>query len=394
MKISIIGKGLAGSMAVSHLNKFLPNCEIDWIFDTNTPTQSVGEGSLLNLPKTLMQCFGFSFYSDLPKIDGTVKYGIRKKDWSKITKDFFHDFPPPNVGIHFNAKKLQDYVCDNMSNKVNIIDSKIKTQDLDSDYIFDCSGTPEDFSNYHISEYIPVNSVYINQCYWDGPRFNYTLAIARPYGWVFGIPLTTRCSIGYLYNQDINTLEDIKEDIKNVFQEYFLEPSKEESRSFSFNSYYHYQNFTNRIGYNGNASFFLEPLEALSTAMIDHSNRNMFDLISGNMTYKQINESYHTTVKQMENNIMFHYLAGSVFDTEFWNFAKNRANECLGSRLKNDDHFNAMYNQIRNISDHTFLEIQTGKVVSEYGFWWEGSFIQNFRAMNLFSTIDKMLQGA
>lgn len=392
MKITIIGKGLAGSLAVSHFSKFLPNYEIDWIFDSNIKTQSVGEGSLLSLPTTLFSVFGFSFYKDLPKeLDGTIKYGIRKQNWGENTKDFFHDFPPPNVGIHFNAKKLQDYVCNNISKKVNvnIIDSNIKINNIDADYIFDCSGTPKNFSNYTISEYIPVNSVYVNQCYWDGPRFNYTLAIARPYGWVFGIPLTNRCSIGYLYNKNINTLQDIKEDIKHIFQEHNLEPS-DDYNSVDFKSYYHNQNFTNRVGHDGNASFFLEPLEALSTAMIDYSIRNMFDLISCNVTYQAANNRYNIAMTQMENNIMFHYLAGSVFDTEFWNFAKNRANECLGSRLKTDDHFNAMYNEIRNISDHTFLE--TRRNVIEYGFWWQGSFIQNFRAMDLFSTVDKMLQ--
>lgn len=386
-RIAVVGKGLSGSLAISHLSKYLTNCEIFWIFDSETPTQSVGEGSLLTLPRTLFNVFGFSYYKDLPEIDGTIKYGIYKKNWDSTIKEFFHDFPPPEVAMHFNARKLQDYVYNRIGRKVNIIDSKVKTNNIDADYIFDCSGTPENFSNHTISEYIPVNSVYINQCYWDGPKFNYTLTIARPYGWVFGIPLTNRCSVGYLYNKDITDLETVKEDVKSIFEEYNLEPS-EDCNSFSFHSYYHNENFTNRIGYNGNASFFLEPLEALSTGHIDFCTREMFDLIDGNTTYKAANNKYIMQIQQIENVLMLHYLAGSVFNTEFWKFAQNRAEECLGSRLKNDEHFKAMYEEIKYSKDPTFLGNQT---VAEYGNWWQGSFVQNFNGLNIHSKIQNLL---
>jgi hypothetical protein len=86
------------------------------------------------------------------------------------------------------------------------------------------------------------------------------------YGWVFGIPLQNRISIGYLYNSDINSIEDIKKDIQNVFDEYHLTPS-EKTQNFSFNSFYRKNNFSSKVIYNGNASFFLEPLEATSTGL-------------------------------------------------------------------------------------------------------------------------------
>ena len=387
-KIAIIGKGLSGSLAVSHLSKYLTNSEIVWIFDSETPTQAVGEGSVLTFPKTLFNSFGFSHYKDLPKIDGTIKYGVYKKYWGSEIKEFFHDFPPPAVALHFNARKLHDYVYQNISKKVKIIDSHINNNEIDADYVFDCSGTPHDLSNHTISEYIPVNSVYINQCYWDGPKFNHTLTIARPYGWVFGIPLTNRCSIGYLYNNQINNLDEIKEDVMNIFSEFDLEPS-EDTNSFNFSSYYSKENFTNRTGYNGNASFFLEPLEATSTGHIDFCNRSMFDLIEGNETYREANKQYAARIQQTENMIMFHYLAGSVFNTDFWNFAKERANECLGLRLKNDEHFLHMYNEIKDIKDDTFLE--TTRYTAEYSVWWQGSFVQNFNGLNIHNKIQKLL---
>lgn len=234
----------------------------------------------------------------------------------------------------------------------------------------------------------PVNSVHINQCEWSSPRFNHTLAIARPYGWVFGIPLDNRCSVGYLYNNTINNIQDIINDINNIFKEFDLEPNGNPV-SFNFNSYYRKNNFTNRLGYNGNASFFIEPLEALSTGIIDSINRNMFDLIAGNITYKTANEIYLDNVMATENVIMMHYLNQSVFDTEFWAYAKDLAIQCLGTRLKNDQHFIDMYDEIKNIKDQTYLNITQN--TPEYGNWWHGSFVQNFRGMKINQIIENML---
>jgi hypothetical protein len=92
------------------------------------------------------------------------------------------------------------------------------------------------------------------------------------HGWVFGIPLQKRISIGYLYNDKISSLEEVKEDVKNTFKEYNLNPSKI-TNHIKFQSFYRKENFKNRIIYNGNASFFIEPLEATSTSMSTDINR-------------------------------------------------------------------------------------------------------------------------
>ena len=57
-----------------------------------------------------------------------------------------------------------------------------------------------------------------------------------------GIPLQNRCSIGYMYNNKINSLEEVKEDVKNIFEEFNLQPS-ETTNAFSFKNYYRNTNF-------------------------------------------------------------------------------------------------------------------------------------------------------
>jgi hypothetical protein len=51
-----------------------------------------------------------------------------------------------------------------------------------------------------------------------------------------------------------------------VFQEYDLIPT-DKTQEILFESFSKKQNFSSNIVYNGNASFFLEPLEATSTDM-------------------------------------------------------------------------------------------------------------------------------
>lgn len=326
MKITIVGRGTAGCMSAAYFARH-SGCEIDWYYDPNIKPQAVGEGSNLSLPSRLQDCVNFSA-RDFSKIDGTIKTGIWKDGWGKGMKPYLHDFPAPATSIHFNAIKLQEYVESKISNFVNIKKENVDIKNIDSDFILDCSGKPKNFDDYYSSEYIPVNSVFVTQCYWDFPRFNHTLTIARPYGWVFGIPLQNRCSIGYMYNKDINSLEEVQEDVKQVFEQYDLIPS-EDTNSFSFKNYKRRNNFDGNIAYNGNASFFLEPLEATSFGNVDSINFTTLNYWFSNHSLDISERKYHSTIDATENIIMLHYYAGSDFVSDFWEYAEERGRKCL-----------------------------------------------------------------
>jgi hypothetical protein len=277
------------------------------------------------LPPQLFNTLDFSI-TDLEQIHGSLKAGIRKQNWSNANNDFVHIFPPGTVGYHFNATMLQEWIVNKVenNNKLKIIHTNVKHDDIDCDYIIDCSGKPQSYDNYHQSEYIPVNSVYVTQCFCEGIQFEYTLAIARPYGWVFGIPLGNRCSIGYLYNDSINTLDEVKEDVKHIFKDFNLTPS-DVTNSFSFNNYFRKQNYSDRVCYNGNASFFLEPLEATSINFMLRNNYRVNDLMLDVINVDYANEMYLKEINQIQNIIMLHYLPKSTFDTKFWDFSYQRA---------------------------------------------------------------------
>lgn len=378
-KIAIIGRGTAGSQAIIHFLRYMPECEIEWHFDPNIPVQSVGEGSALHLPKNLFNSLNFN-YIDLGKIDATLKTGVYKSGWGNNMNDFLHQFPPPAISVHFNAVLLQDYIFGKVKNKVNLFYQNTNPENIDADYILDCSGKPSSYEDFHKSSYIPVNSAYITQCYWEYPRFNHTLTITRPYGWVFGIPLQNRCSIGYLFNRDINSLKDIKKDVESVFNEYNLTPS-DSTTHLNFENYYRKQNYTERICYSGNSSFFLEPLEATSISAMNSIQRHCYDIWNNNHTVEQANLKYETIIEQLESIIMLHYFAGSKYNTRFWKFAKKMGEKCIKESLLHDEYFRKIINvSIRQKSSNLCIENNL-----EYGdgFWWLGSFLDNIEGLGI-----------
>lgn len=383
-KLIVVGRGTAGAHAISHYTRWMKDCEIEWHFDPNISTQPVGEGSTLTFPRNLTEWYGFS-HMDLGVIDGTFKLGIAKEGWGKEGKAFFHDFMPPEVGFHFNAIRFQDYVYDKLKDKVKIVEHNTSSKDLDADFIMDCSGKPANYDAFNIAEYINVNAVHVTQCFWDAPTFQYSLNIARPYGWIFGIPLRNRCSIGYLYNKDINTLEEVKEDVKEVFKKYGLTPSTT-TNSFSFANYTRKKNYDGRIVYNGNSSFFLEPLEATSLTMMDFIQRDAFELWKGVVPIDYVEERYHNQLKEIETFIAMHYLDGSVFKTKFWEFAQERAEKCF-SNIRKDKKFMYMYEETRNAKHLT----DCFHVQGNYGQWWAYSFLQNISGIGLYDKIDSYI---
>lgn len=372
-KIAIIGKGTAGSITAAHFLIYT-DYEIDWYFDENIKVQAVGEGTTLQLVRLLYRLTNFTYDELFNKIDGTLKYGIRKQNWGK-GGEYTHYFQPPSISIHFNAIKLQDYIIEIVKthSRVKLINTNVKSHDdIDADYIIDCGGKPETYENFYESNIIPVNSVHVTQCWWDKPTFQYTGTIARKYGWVFCIPLQNRCSVGYLYNNTINNLDEVKEDVKEVFSEYKL-TSSENTNSFSFHNYFRKQNFTDRVFYNGNASFFLEPMEATSLATIELINRMSWDIIFNEISVSFANETYLSKLQDVEAMIGYHYYHGSIFNTKFWKEAKKKGKTAI-NYLKKNAEFQTM---LLEVEKRNFLGD-----VRDYATWGPYSWYQNLNGFN------------
>ncbi len=373
-RLAIIGKGTAGAMAYNHFANYT-NYEIDCYFDNSKKEQSVGEGTTISLPRTLHHTIDFEYHM-LPEIDGNYKNGIEYIDW--VNENFMHTFPAPDISMHFNAIKLQEYLKDKNKNRVTFKDTNVENiYDINADYIIDCSGTPNKYDNFEFAKYIPVNSAYVRQCNWDYPKYDYTLCIAAEWGWIFGIPLSNRMSWGYIYNQEITEHEVIKQQLLKVIDSYGMKPTRKENR-LEFSNYYRKENFFERIAYNGNASFFLEPMEATSLTTVDNINRKVFDILENGADCNKQNIWYKEKFKELQDIIVMHYLGANKYDNEFWTYAKNLAEECLSNtsyRFKDI---------IKNVHDNDY------ELDNDYGVWGMHSFKQNIYSMNILKALEEL----
>lgn len=392
-RIAVVGAGTAGAISAaffSYPNHFKEKYEVHWYADSSIPTQAVGEGSNLIVPKQLLSVMGFN-YNDLDEVDGTFKSGIAKYNWGNQNSYYFHDFAPPSVGYHFNAVKLQQYIGKRLGSNVTRIDQNVVASEVDADFIIDCTGKPKSLEDFYEVKVIPVNSVHVTQCFWEYPKFQHTLTIARPYGWVFGIPLKNRCAIGYMYNNKINTMEEVKEDVKNVFEEFGLTPS-DTTNSFSFQSYFRKQNYTDRMAYNGNASFFSEPLEATTIGNMMLINRQVMNMLNkfDNTTVQKACRNYLIMNQGCVDMICLHYFAGSKFKTEFWEHAKQLAISQLARAANNPAFKNLCLEAIKQIKLNTpyneIFKINKG----EYGTWAIGSYVTNIRGLGIASQLEQL----
>lgn len=385
-KITIVGRGTVGTLAVAHFRRHT-DWQIDWLYDPDIEPTSVGEGTNLTLPRSLAQNMGFDSV-DMDNIMATPKLGIWKRGWGS-GKDFIHTFPADSHGIHFSAVEFQKYAFNKLiqDKRITTIESNSKNYEyIDSDFIMICTGTPREFTNeYVMRDKIPVNAATVFQCPWDNTQFNYSLTFARKFGWVFGIPLKNRCSIGYVYNKNFNSQEEVTNDVQEILEEFKLTPSF--TRTLQFSNYSRKSNNTYRVVYNGNASFFLEPLEATSTALSDLIIRNAYDMWTGLTSSDDIKNTYNTYINNIESMICLHYFSGSPYDTPFWSEAQRLASIKINQDMKENKKFINMIRNAVNYDVSNYIFPQS----NEIGTWPLRSYVQNIYGLGIKEKLQQLL---
>lgn len=381
--LTVVGKGAVGSLAVAHF-LYYTDWNIEWIFDENIPTASVGEATNLMVPNHLKWTLDFNHY-DLFKMNGTAKLGISKKGWSK--KDYFHPFPSGLTAMHFAAKDLQDSIYDKVKNnpRLTIINKYVDNpENLDSDFVMMCVGLPKETNKneFEILTNIPVNAAYVTQCKWEYPKFTHSLTDAMPHGWVFGIPLQNRISIGYMYNDKLTDLDQVQQDVQQVFADYNLTPS-DKTTELHFESYYRKQNFTPKVVYNGNASFFLEPLEATSTGLSVRIMRLAWDLWNDTLTVEQCQRQYEKEIDEIESMILLHYMSGSIYKSKFWTKAKKLAKQKIKHEFQNKTEW--AYFVL-----YATLKMYDKNSPNELGSWCSGNYEINIKNLGLQKQIKEL----
>lgn len=328
LETAIVGAGNAGVLTLLQLIVKEEFRNITWYYDSSKPPVSVGEGSTLPQTALLRQVLKLNNEILRNTFKGSAKMGIDKIDWGR--NDFLHEFYTGEHAIHFSANVLQDWFVKNFEHeRVKKVDvQNLNPADIKADFIFDCSGRPKELDDkFQIVDTIPVNCAYIQQVPQTEkyPAFDKTYCIARPFGWVFIIPLQDRYSIGYIYNKNINTENEIATDIENVYKYVPSVKGISEGKVMPFSNYYRKENFKSNYVYNGNASFFMEPLEATSSFNIVDINQDAIDLFHLPYNDRKFNRKFKLTMLKNEFLINFHYMLGSKWKTDFWNEAYDKS---------------------------------------------------------------------
>ena len=322
MKISIVGAGNAGCLTALHYSYYLQNegienAEIELVYDPTVLPERVGQATLLTPLTLLWGVNGFNWYDN--NINATMKSGILYEGWGKKNEKIYHSFPPSSMAMHYCPSEMQKSILD--SGLFKVIEDEIDPKDVDADYVFDCRGKPEDFSDY-IELKNPTNACILAKPNWDTTKALWSRHVATPDGWTFVIPTHSFSPshdycVGYCYNSDITSREDAE---KNCLELFDVEITKHTN----------YKNYIaknpvidDRIILNGNKLFFLEPMESSSTEGYLTWARWTYDaIIKRKRSLGEVEKCIRKYIDQLQNFILWHYQAGSKYDTPFWKYAK------------------------------------------------------------------------
>jgi hypothetical protein len=359
-KIAVVGTGTAGITSLCHCLAFLQDSwEVYSIYDPNTPILGIGESSGISIPAVLFKGTGFNIFNNGSELDSTIKYGMKYVKWRE--EDFTMEIVPPSYGIHFNNTKLKDFafsrfpeiwgdkfktITGKVVSLINRNDKAVVTLEdnieHEFDYVIDCRGYPEDYSDYVVSDVIPVNHCLVNLIP-KGGDWNYTYSIAHKNGWMFGVPTTTRQGWGYLYNDTITTKEEAMEDIAERFN---TTPSELKLKEFKFKNYYTKNCIVGRIVKNGNRAMFLEPIEALAGFYYDQVLHYLCDIIDKQTTTEYANYKLVQLAEDIECWVSYIYHGGSTYDSPFWNQTKEKCK----NHLEKNKRFNETLDKLKSMS--------------------------------------------
>ena len=351
MKVAVVGAGTAGLLSAMDLCVGLPSfAKITLIHSLSIGSLGVGESSLVNFPQSLSESIDYNHLFDRKELKSSTKYGVQFKNWRGNT---FVPFLGGSHGIHFDTSNLIEFVLprlhkkySNFSELKGVVESvtsvgkqvKIRVDEFDHtfDYVIDCRGYPENYTDYHKSPHVYLNSAIVVPSKTKA-KWEYTFHIAHKNGWMFGIPLGEKSGWGYLYNSDITERKEALKDLEQTLSDqnntdgHFVDYDLDNIKEFSFENYYAKRIVNNdgNIFKNGNRALFFEPLQATSLGCYSFISQRIIDYINGDIVVEDIKRTYNRVIEECLLFINLHYRWGSDFDTSFWKMAKDKSNELL-----------------------------------------------------------------
>ena len=318
MKISVVGGGNGGCFTALYLAWHRKDIEVELIYNPEVLPERVGQATLLNPPTLLWAATGFDWYHN--PIHATMKSGILYEGWGQVNEEVFHPFPPQSMAMHYCPWEMQASIM--QSGHFNVVHGDVDPKDVDADYVFDCRGNRDDFSEYE-DLINPVNACVLGKPKWNTSRNPWSRHVATPDGWTFVIPTRYKSPshdfcVGYCYNSDI-TQQEVAE--YNFLEKFDVDVTKH----VKFRNYVAKNPMIDdRIILNGNRLFFLEPLESSSTqTYIQWADYIMKNILTKEVSSSEASKECRRYVEELQNFVLWHYQCGSKYNTPFWDYAKS-----------------------------------------------------------------------
>jgi len=356
VNIAIVGQGTAGIMSLCHF-LYYSDFNVTSYYSPNKKSLGIGESTNSSFVNLLQKSIDFDLINDLSQLDGTIKLGTVYKNWREQTIN--NPLLDGSVAMHFDTNLLADFVIDKLKyiygERLTVIEEEVDVSNIKNkyDFVINCTGFPKDFDKYQIVN-LPINSCVVKNIDIAGD-WNYTGHRAEKNGWVFEIPLTTRQSYGYLYNDTLNTEQEILSEL-NI---------QEASAVYKFQPYYKKHILEDNVFFNGNAAIFYEPMAATSLWMYDNVNRIAHDYMHGIYSEQQANTVFQLTSVDTENIIKMFYYGGSNYDSDFWSLAVDYSQ----STLKNHPMFINLQNKEIPEEGWVFNKWFLHRVADNFGYY-------------------------
>ena len=276
MKIVVIGAGNGGCFTALHLGwhtRNNPDVEVELIYNPESSPEIVGQATVVDAPSLLWAATDFNWYDN--PIHATFKSGILYEGWGKVNDKVYHSFPANTMAMHYCPWEMQNLVLN--SGHFKVIEDEVDPYEIDADYIFDCRGKPDDFSDYEDLKN-PINACILAEPNWDTTKALWSRHVATPDGWTFVIPTHSsspshKYCVGYCYNSNITSKESAENNFLNMFD-------VNVTKHVNFRNYVAKNAVVDdRIFKNGNRLFFLEPMESSSSQAYISWVRMIFDYI-------------------------------------------------------------------------------------------------------------------
>jgi tryptophan halogenase len=364
-RIVVIGGGTAGWITAIFAKKHFSD-SVTIITPSSIDILGAGEGSVPNMPRQFMS-FGIDIEDFLTTTDATIKTGIEFINWNKnVDGSFNHLFTiledkvDENLyGFHFNARKTADYLESfgknmGIQTKDEVIEKFIEDSDgniikiitksgleIDSDFIFDCSGFSRLLIGKHFksewksySDHLICNKAFgffLPQTeLLDAKSKTKTKSISMNSGWMWQIPLVNRWGCGYVFNDNFISIEDAKNEVeKYIGTEITIQ------KVFDFNPGVYKETWKKNCVATGISSGFVEPLEATSimtliTSLNKLQSYNIFEPNDKN----DYNQYVINTSEQIVSFLVNHYKCGRL-DTPFWKYVHSLESPTSLQKIKN-----------------------------------------------------------